>query len=187
MTKKDDYVIVLDYLPYGYPLEGKHMPVVQAIGEQGFSLLELAPVRGVSIIPGEKVYIGPEKRDKIHFIIGRLPEGKLTETAKIQLQQFIATVVGEHESNFVKFFNTVQAINTRLHRLELLPGFGKKHTLEIIRSREEKPFESFEDMKKRASSVPDPRKAIEKRLWEEIVEKPRHLLFVGQEWNKSKN
>ena len=28
---KDNYAIVLDYLPYGYPLEGKMRPLVQEI------------------------------------------------------------------------------------------------------------------------------------------------------------
>ena len=178
MRKKDDYAIVLDYLPYGYPLEGKMHPVVQGIGEEHFSLLQLAPVKGMAFTPQEKVYIGAEKRDKIYYIIGRLPKDKLTEAAKIQLQEFIARVVGEHEQRFVDFFNNAQAINTRLHQLELIPGLGKKHTQELIKARQEKPFESFEDIKQRVSAIPDPKKAIEKRLWEEIMENPRQTLFV---------
>jgi len=138
MTKKDDHAIVLDYLPYGYPLEGKMQPVVQAIGEKHFSLLELAPVRGASFTLKEKVYIGPEKRDKIYYIVGRLRKEKITEAAKIQLQDFIAQVVGEQKEKFVEFFNNAQAINTRLHQIELLPGFGKKHTNEILEARKEK-------------------------------------------------
>lgn len=178
MMKKDDYAIVLDYLPYGYPLEGKRMPVVQAIGEKYYAVLELAPIRGASFEPQEKVYIGQQKRDKVYYIAGRLPRDKLTEQAKIQLEQFIAKVVGERESEFVEFFNTAVAINTRLHRLELLPGFGKKHTEAILAARQEKAFESFDDIKQRVTSIPDPKKAIEKRLWEEIVENPRQKLFV---------
>lgn len=178
MRKKDDYVIVLDYLPYGYPLEGRMQPVVQVIGEQHFTLLQIAPVRGAAFTPHERVYIGPDKRDKVHFIMGRLPQEKLTEQAKIRLQEFITKVVGEREQEFVEFFNKAQAINTRLHRLELLPGFGKKHTGEILKAREEQPFTSFEDIRARVTSAPDPRKAIEKRLWEEIVTPQRQALFV---------
>ena len=179
MRKKDDFVIVLDFLPYGYPLEGKMHPVVQAIGEQHFSLLELAPIRGASFTLKEKVYIGPEKRDKIYYIIGRLKKDKLTETAKIQLQEFITNVVGEQEERFVSFFNASQPINTRLHQLELLPGFGKKHTKEILEARKEKEFESFEDIKSRVSSIPDPKKAVEKRVFEELLEDPRQRLFIN--------
>jgi putative nucleotide binding protein len=176
--KKDDYAIVLDYLPHGYPLEGKMRPVVQAIGETHLALLELAPVKGANISTKEKVYIGSEKRDKIYYIIGRLRTDKLTETAKIQLQEFIEELVGEREKEYVDFFNNAQAINTRLHQLELLPGFGKKHTKEIVEARKEKEFSSFVDMKERVKNIPDPRKAIEKRLFEEIFESPRQRLFV---------
>lgn len=178
MTDKDDYVIILDYLPYGYPMGGNTSPIAQSIGEKTLALLELVPRRGVSLSPKEKVYIGPDKRDKIYYIAGRLAHEKLTETAKIQLQEFIEGVVAEQEKKFVDFFNTAQAINTRLHQIELIPGFGKKHTQELLRAREEKPFESFEEMKSRLKSIPDPKKAIEKRLLEELLERQRFNLFV---------
>ena len=45
-------------------------------------------------------------------------------------------------------------------------------------AREEKPFESFEDIRKRVKNVPDPRKAIEKRILEELLERQRFNLFV---------
>ncbi|MEK6915362.1 MAG: DUF655 domain-containing protein [Nanoarchaeota archaeon] len=178
MIKKDDYALVLDYLANGYPLSGNMKSVVQAIGIQHLALLELAPVRGAQIDIKEKVYIGPERRDKIYYIIGRLRVDKLTETAKIQLQEFVEGHVGEHEQEFVKFFNTAQAINTRLHQLELLPGFGRKHTQELLNSRNEKQFESFEEIRQRVKSVPDPKKAIERRIIEELTENPRQRLFV---------
>jgi len=178
IKKKDDYAFVLDYLPYGYPLEGKMNPIVQAVGENHLSLLELVPSKGASFVLDEKVYIGPDKRDKIYFIKGRLPQEKLTETAKIQLQKLIEKVVAEQEKKYVDFFNTAQAINTRLHRLELLPGLGKKHTKGIVEARTEKPFESFEDIKERVKGIPDPKKAVERRLWEEIMENPRQRIFI---------
>ena len=178
MTEKEEYAIVLDYLPYGYPMGGKMTPIAQAIGEKTLAILELVPRRGVSLEQKEKVYIGPEKRDKIYYIAGRLPRDRLTESAKIQLQEFVQKIVAEQEKRFVDFFNSAQAINTRLHQIELIPGFGKKHTKELIEAREQKPFESFEEMKTRVSSLPDPRKAIEKRILEELLERQRFNLFV---------
>ncbi|MEM4259350.1 MAG: DUF655 domain-containing protein [Candidatus Pacearchaeota archaeon] len=178
MAEKEDYAIILDYLPNGYPLGGRMTPIAQAIGEKNLSLLELVPRRGVSLAVKEKVYIGPEKRDKIYYIAGRLPYNKITETAKIQLQEFVEKLVAEQEKKFVDFFNNAQAINTRLHQIELLPGFGKKHMKEILSEREKKPFESFEDIKTRVSNLPDPKKAIEKRIMEELLEKQRFNLFV---------
>jgi len=101
----------------------------------------------------------------------------MTETAKQQLQDFIGKKILESENTFVEFFNKAEAINTRLHQFELLPGFGKKHTEAILTERKKKPFESLEDLKKRVTNLPDPRKAIEKRLVEEITGKEKYYLF----------
>ena len=76
--EKEEHAVVLEYLPNGYPLEGKLMPVAQAIGEKNLTLLELAPRKGVSLDVGERVYIGEGKRDKIYYILGRLPKEKIT-------------------------------------------------------------------------------------------------------------
>ncbi len=176
--EKEEYALVIDYLPNGYPLEGKMMPIVQAIGIKNFSLLQLVPRKGVQIPINEKVYIGDGKRDKIYYILGRLPKEKITETAKQQIINFAETVVNENESRFIEFFNKVDAVNKRLHKLELLPGFGKKHTREFLDERNKKAFESFEEMKQRIPSLPDPKKAVEKRIYEELVEEQRHYLFV---------
>jgi len=178
MAEKEEFAIILDFLPYGYPMGKRTTPIAQAIGEKTLALLELVPRRGVTLAPKEKVYIGPEKRDKIYYIEGRLSKEKLTETAKIQLQEFVEKLVAEQEKRFVDFFNNAQAINTRLHQIELLQGFGRKHTQEIIDSRSQKPFESFDDLRERLKNIPDPKKAIEKRILEELLEKQRFNLFV---------
>lgn len=176
--EKEEHAIVLDYLPNGYPLERKMMPIAQAIGEKNLTLLELVPRRGMSFEVGEKAYIGEGKRDKVYYILGRLSREKLTEAAKNQLQEFIQKTVEEKKQKFIDFFNKSDAINKRIHQIELLPGFGKKHTQEILSKRKEKPFESFEDMKKRIQNLPDPEKAVEKRILQELTEFERYRLFV---------
>jgi len=178
MNKKEDYAVILEYLPHGYPLGRNMMPVAQAIGEETLALLELAPRKGVTLSVHEKVYIGEGKRDKIYYILGRLHREKLTEGAKQNLMEFIHTLVQQKEAQFVEFFNTADALNTRLHQLELLPGFGKKHAKEIIEQRKISPFASFEDMRKRISKLPDPEKAIEKRIFQELTIMERHNLFA---------
>ena len=50
---------------------------------------------------------------------------------------------------------------------------------EIIKKRVEKKFESFEDLKKRVQNLPDPTKAIEKRIFKELTTLERYNLFVG--------
>jgi putative nucleotide binding protein len=178
MIEKEEFAIILDYLPYGYPLEKKMMPIAQAIGLKNFTLLQLIPRRGIKLEIGEKVYIGEGKRDQIYYILGKTPENKLSETAKDQLQQFVKKQVEENEASYVDFFNKAEAINTRLHQFELLPGFGKKHTDAIIKERNEKLFESLADLKNRVSNLPDPKKSIEKRFIEEITGKEKYNLFL---------
>src|SRR3989344_4677507 len=99
--EKEEHAIILEYLPNGYPLERKMMPMAQAIGELNLTLLELVPRRGISLEIGERVYIGDGKRDKIYYILGRLPKEKLTESAKNSLQEFINKAIKEQENKFV--------------------------------------------------------------------------------------
>lgn len=175
---KEEYAIVLEFLPHGYPLKKKMMPIVQAVGKNNFILLELVPRRGEKLETNEEVYIGEGKRDKIYYILGRLSKENLTEGAKQQLEEFINDAVSKREKDFIEFFNKAEAINKRVHQIELLPGFGKKHMQEILRQRQEKEFESFEDMRKRVQNLPDPQKAVEKRIIREMTEDERNRLFV---------
>lgn len=177
--EKEEYAIILDYLQNGYPLEGKMMPIAQAIGKINLTLLELVPRRGITLQTGEEVYIGEGKRDKIYYILGRLKREKITEAAKNQLQEYVAKVVKDNEKKFVDFFNKADAINKRMHQIELLSGMGKKHMKEILEKREEKEFESFEDMKKRIPNLPDPEKVIQKRIFQELTNMERYNLFTN--------
>jgi len=65
-----------------------------------------------------------------------------------------------------------------MHQLELLPGLGKKHMWEILEAREEKPFESFEDIKKRIKLMPDPKRIIIKRILQELEGNEKHRIFT---------
>ena len=176
---KEEFAIILEFLPNGYPLEKKMIPIVQAIGKTNLTLLELVPRRGANLEIGEEVYIGEGKREKIYYILGRLHREKLTEAAKNQLQNFIKQVVSERKERFIEFFNKSDAINKRIHQIELLPGFGKRHMQEIITKRKEKEFESVENMKKRIQNLPDPKNPIEKRIFQELTNIERYNLFIN--------
>lgn len=179
---REENAVILDFLPNGYPSDTRPMHVktaiAQAIGKLHFTLLELVPKKGIFLQPYEEVYIGEGKRDKIHHIIGKLPISKLTPTSKTELDYTVKDLVEKKPEKFVEFFNKAQPLTTRMHQLELLPGFGKKHMWEILEERKEKPFESFSDIKKRVKLVPDPEKAVVKRILAEISGKEKHLIFV---------
>ena len=181
-VQKEENVIVLDYLPNGYPNDTRPMhrksAIVQAIGKNHFVLLELVPKKEVFLQPYEEVYIGEGKRDKIHHIIGKLPIDRLTSTANSELEFVIKDILGKNPKTFVDFFNKAQPLTTRMHQLELLPGLGKKHMWEIIEARKDKPFESFADIKARVKLMPDPEKIIVKRIIQEITGEEKHYIFV---------
>lgn len=168
----EDYAIILDYLPLGYFKVGapsfKRKPIAQAVGTEEFTILELIPKDRVQLDIHEKVYIGPGKRDKIARVNRRLRTDKLTATAKLELGYVIEEIVKEREDKFIEFFNEAGPISTRLHQIELLPGIGKKHMWDIINARQEKKFESFEDIKKRVPMLSDPVKLIVKRVLLEL-------------------
>lgn len=179
---KEEHAIILDFLPHGYPFDTRpmhrKMPVAQAIGKDHFILLELVPKKGVTLQPNQVVYMGEGKRDEIHHIVGKIALDKLTQTAKGELEFIIKDLVEKNEQRFVKFFNEAQPINIRRHQLELLPGIGKKHMIQIIEERERKIFESFEDIKTRVKLLPDPEKAIIKRILLELNNEDKYKIFV---------
>lgn len=182
-VSKEETVIILDFLPHGYPFDTRpshqKTPIAQAIGKEHFSLLELVPKKGIHLQPDEEVYIGEGKRDKIHHISGRLALSKLTQTGKAQLTPILEKQIKEKENRFVDFFNKSGPINTRRHQIELLPGIGKKHMWEILQAREEKEFASFEDIKLRVKLIPNPEKLVLKRILAELDNEDKYKLFVG--------
>lgn len=183
METKEEYAIVLDFLPNGYPFDNrpsfKKTPIAQALGTKKFSLLELVPKKEIFLQLHEEVYIGEGKRDKIHHIIGKITSEKLTSTAGEELKHIVKETVEKDEKRFVEFFNTAQPLTTRMHQLELLPGLGNKHMWEILEERKGQPFLSFEDIKKRVKLMPDPKTAVIKRILLELSGKEKHFLFVG--------
>ncbi len=178
--EREEHAIVLDFLAHGHALEGRGSPVAQVLGLNHFTLLEVAPKKEVFLRPHDKVYLGHEKRDKIHHIIGKVDLARLTNTAQEELRFVIRKLVEEDEKKFVKFYNYAQAVSTRQHSLELLPGIGKKHMWKIVEEREYEPFKSFEDIKERVELMPDPKEAIVKRIILELENKDKYKFFTGQ-------
>ena len=178
----EERAIVMEFLPNGYVMDSrpshKKTAIVQAIGMANFTLLELVPKKDVSLMPHDEVYIGEGKRDQIHHVNGRLPLGKLTNAARNELEFIINDIISKNEIRFVNFFNKAQPLTMRMHQVELLPGIGKKHMWDILEQREEKPFETFADIKSRVKLLSDPQKAILKRILQEIEGKEKHRLFT---------
>lgn len=176
---KDDYIIVLDFLPQGKPGDRKAEPIVQGLGEKFFNLLEVVLKEDVKVKPRDRIYVGEEKREEVQYIRGRITYNDLTSFAKTELEQVILDLISKDEKRFVDFFNKAGPVTTRFHSLELLPGVGKKHMWQIISERRRKAFESFKELQDRVEMLPDPKKIIIKRIMEELEGKDRYKLFVA--------
>jgi len=180
--KYEDYGYVLDFLPEGRPEEQKpaqyREPITQVLGEEYLTLLEAVPKEGETLSPQERVYIGKEGRDKIVRVKRRIDYDQLTSAAKAELTYVIKEVIEENEDKYLKFFNQASPITSRYHQFELIPGIGKKLMWAIIEARENKPFESFEDLKERVKSLPDPKKILANRIEKELKGKEKYSLFV---------
>lgn len=174
---KEEYAIVLDVV-----LENqqsfKSSEIVQALGTENFTLLELVPKQGVILKPADKVYIGDGKREEIQYIKRSLFLDKLTSAAKSELTFTLMELVKEKEEAFVNFVNNAGPVTIRKHSLELIPGIGKKHLAELLEKRDEKKFESFDDIKERCHFLAEPEKAFAERIEKEIEGNDEVRLFV---------
>ncbi len=175
---KEEYCIVLDFLPNGYSDRRHVEPVAQAIGTAFFTLLELVPRDDVALATEEKVYIGEGKRDKIRFIKGQMDYRDLTNAAQNELPVIIEKIVREGEARFVEFFNKATVVTPRMHQFQLLPGVGKKHMQDVLGERRKSPFASFADLMARVKLFPDPVKTIARRIMEETQNEEKYYLFV---------
>mgnify|MGYP003291436577 CR=1 FL=1 len=166
--KKEEEVIILDYLKFGYVNPDRPttrgMPIAQTIGVDKFTLIEVTPKDGIDLEIHDKVYIGPGKRDKVNRVKGLLDFEKLTATSRIELEYAIKDIIKGKEEEYVKFFNEIDSLSIKLHKLELIPGIGKKHMNMILEEREKEPFKSFDDLKTRVPLLGDPVELLAKRV-----------------------
>jgi putative nucleotide binding protein len=175
----EEYAYVLDFLPNGKSvvIKGREGAIIQAIGEERLTLLELLAVEDQDFEPGEKLRIGREGRDKVLSVLGKLSYEELTQDAKSQLPSVCELIVKNNETRYVSYFNELQPLTPRLHGLELIPGIGKTFMKSIIEMREKKPFTSFDDIQNRVG-LREPAKLIAKRITEEISGDSRINIFI---------
>lgn len=177
--KYEEYAYILDFMLRGKSntVKGREGIIIQAIGQERLTLLELLGVQNMSFEVGERVYIGREGRDKVISVLGRLDYDNISQSAKNELPNIVETIVIANEKRFIDYMNMSQPITPRIHALELIPGIGKTYMMTIIKERDKKRFESFEDIQNRVG-LRDPAKLIAKRIIDEIAGEARMNLFV---------
>src|SRR2546428_447848 len=177
-SRMEDYARILDYLPQGHPDQSKfhREPLAYALGVDEFKLFELVPKEGAALGIGQRVYIGKEidQRTEVLHVKRRVGHEELTTAAQKELPFVIQETVKEKEAKVVDFFNRAQAITTRLHMLELLPGLGKKTMCARLQERE----------KERVGGKPRPhitdKLGLITRTFPPLVWDSRHRLFHVQ-------
>jgi putative nucleotide binding protein len=177
--KYEEFAYVLDFVSRGKStvIKGREGPVVQAIGEERLTLLELLAMENQDFAAGEKVKIGKEGREKIISVLGKLTFEELSSESKAVLPAVVESLVKANEAKYVSYFNELQPLTPRLHGLELIPGIGKTFMREIISTREKQPFTSFGDIQQRVG-VHEPAKMVARRIVEELAGGSRINLFV---------
>ena len=171
--KREEIARVLDYLPYGRTPDSRtyqKQPLVQAVGETNFVLMEMTPKEGVVPVAGARVYIGSGSRDVIDHVNRRIDYSELSNSAKLELPFVIQTIVLEDEPRFIRYFNDAGPITTRMHALEHLPGIGKKLMWSVLNERKKGPFKSFADLVERVKGLHNPEKLIAKRIEDELMD-----------------
>ncbi len=176
--RREEYAYVLDFMHAGKSFSSKTEPLAQLVGEEWFTLLEVTPKPGATMTLGERVYIGKEEREKVSLIKSRVTYNDLTQTAKNGLNKTILEIIKANEQRFVDVFNNAGPLNIRQHSLELLPGIGKKHLEAILKARQEKRFENFDDINKRVSLLQEPTKLIAERIMRELQGTERFYMFT---------
>ncbi|MGD0637238.1 MAG: DUF655 domain-containing protein [Nitrososphaerales archaeon] len=175
----EEFAYVLDFLSQGQSvvIKGREGSIVQAIGEERLTLLELLAADDQDFTLGERLRIGREGRDKIMSVLGKLSYEELTQEAKSELPSVCEDIVKGNEPRYVAYFNELQPLTPRLHGLELIPGIGKTFMKTIVALREKQPFTSFEDIQNRVG-LREPAKLVAKRITEEISGDSRINIFV---------
>ena len=95
--KYEEYAYVLDFSPRGKSqmIRGREGPILQAMGEERLTLLEILALNGVEFQVGERIYIGKEGRTKVISVLGKLTYEELSNDATGELESIAELVVAE--------------------------------------------------------------------------------------------
>jgi putative nucleotide binding protein len=180
--KREEVARILDYLPYGRTPDTRSyqkQPIIQAVGEANFVLMEMTPKEGVVSSAGTRVYIGSGSRDIIDHVNRRIDYQELSNNAKLELSYQIPSIVLDNEARFIRYFNEAGPITTRMHALELLPGIGKKLMWAVLKERKKGAFKNFTDLMERVKGLHNPEKLIAKRVEDELMdERIKYRVFT---------
>ncbi|MHA2277015.1 MAG: DUF655 domain-containing protein, partial [Candidatus Kariarchaeaceae archaeon] len=169
VTKKyEEQAIVLDVIPADRNRRRdkyRGEPIVQALGQYWFTILEIIPEDENTIMLQDVIALSKEDRNQIKTIIGRIPFDNLTKISELQLPIAIEKTIDNQSKRFLSFLNKASPISLRLHSLHLLKGVGPKSLTSILEERKILPFSSFDEFEER-TKVKDIRGLLKERITE---------------------
>ena len=179
LRKYEEYAYVLDFKSRGKSMtvRGRTGVIIFAIGEERLILLEILGMENTIFEVGERIYIGRDGRSNVQSVLGKMTYEKISISAQNEIPAIIQLIVTKNEKRFVDYLNNAQPLTPRLHALELIPGIGKTYLNVLLQEREKKPFESYDDIKRR-TRLKEPIKHLAKRILEEILGETRINIFV---------
>ena len=171
-SRREEVAWILDYLPYGHVSDARgsyqKKPLVQAIGERDFVIMELIPKVDATPEIGVRVRISGKDRDVIDRVNRRIGYEDLSHGAQVELPYALQQLVLQNEAKYIRFFNEAGPLTTRMHALELLPGIGKKLMWSILNERKKGAFKSFKNLSERVKGLYNPEKLIANRIEDEL-------------------
>lgn len=178
--KYEEYAYVLDFIPNGKSIiiKEREGPILQAIGEDRLTLLEILANPDAGFPVGTRIAIGKENRNSVVSVLGKLNYEELTNESKNEILNVLEKMIRSNENKYIAYFNELQPITPRLHALELIPGIGKTFMRQIVNERDKRLFSSFEDLEKRIG-IRDPAKLIAKRVIEELSGESKIAIFTS--------
>lgn len=170
----------MDFEEYGLVVYKNYNGHIYVLGCKKFTPLELTLKNDDKVEFLEKVYFGNEKREKIQSIVKWIDENEFARISKTVAFDAIRKIILEQQEFFTKFINKL-ASQDELKKNTLQKAFilGPKTLEKIIEAHNEKPFESFEDLEKRARTGVVLRNLTTK-IYNEINGKDRLRIFVNK-------
>jgi putative nucleotide binding protein len=175
--------VVLDVLAHGRTEDDRpqyqKQPLVYALGVADFQLFECVTSEPSDVSIGDRIDVNDAD---LFDRVNRIDYDELPSGAASELEYAVEDLVAAEEQRFVDFYNDAQPITLRLHRLNLLPGIGKKLRNNVLDERERRPFQSFEDLEARVSGLHNPEEILVERIMEELREEDlKYRTFVQRE------
>jgi putative nucleotide binding protein len=172
----DTHLAVLTVLPPETTDEDERR--IQGVGIDHFTLLEGTLNEETTVAPGDRVATTADEQGPLTSLT-RLTYETLSQDAQDRLDATVESIISTNEQRFIDYYNTAQPISLRRHQLDLLPGIAESRRNAIIRQRERRPFEDFNDLEDRVERLKNPHAILAERVLTELQEDDvKYTLFV---------